>query len=390
MKMVFWQIGLLDFLNLKIKTMLFYLSEDLLSNELSAEQKAKVLRAIEYILRSVWESKHLVKIDYLLINRLLEEIKSDDCKSVLISIRNSFSFLNYDCIKYYVKVVPENNLLCVSEFDEFNILNLPIDYLQKSDITNKSIILCEHISDANFFKYIAEYYIENEAIGNLSLNFESDHGGGGDINVVFDKYVKDRNRFCLAFCDNDIKYPNAEAGQTLRKLAEVDKGDNYLCDHIEIGAHEIENLVPFNYIDEFNQRDIDVAGLYFIKNIFNSDRREDLKYIDLKKGICTSKINTDNDYKKFAISLQPFCRETLEANIINDLVRNYNETEKHLRIDKKIVPPVGKIVKSLFDNPEIISTKDPELLEYQRSEWNRIGSNFMYWACARNLEPINI
>jgi hypothetical protein len=370
--------------------MLFYLPEDLLSNELSAEQKAKVLRAIEYILRSVWESKHLVKIDYSLINRLLEEIQNDDCKSVLISIRNSFSILNYDCIKFYVKVVPENNILCVSEFDEFNILNLPINYLQQSDITNKSIILCENISDADFFKYIAVYYIEKKAIGNVSLNFEPDHGGGGDINVVFEKYVKDRNRFCLAFCDNDIKYPNAEVGQTLKKLKEVDKRDNYLCDHIEIDAHEIENLVPFNYIQEFNQRDIDVAGLHFVNNIFNSERREDLKYIDLKKGICTSRIYNNVDYKNFAISLQPFCREILDANIIDDLVRVYNETEKHLRIDKKIVPAVGKIVKSLFDKSELLTTKTPEFLGYQSNEWDRIGAKLFYWTCSRNHESINI
>ena len=165
---------------------------------------------------------------------------------------------------------------------------------------------------------------------------------------------------------------------------------NFLCKYIDIDAHEIENLVPFNYIEDFNQRELDADGIHFLGNMLNSDRKEDLKYFDLKKGICVSKISRDTNYKNFAVSLHHFCRNPLDSKSIDDRVRIYNETPEHLRTDSILIPRVGKIVKSLFDKSELITTKTPEFLGYQSREWDRIGANLFYWTCSRNQEPINI
>lgn len=359
--------------------MLFYLSNELLTDQLTVEKEEKVLRAIENILRSVWESKHLVRIDYNLIDVLLEKITNNDCRSVLLLIKNTYSFLSYDPIKYYVKVVDEGIIMNIDNLNGFRILSLSVDFLQTTDLIQESRVLCEDVSDASFFQKISEHYIKENSIGNISLKFEPIHGGGGLICVQFQNHIDSKNKFCLAFCDNDIRYPGSEIGSTLNDLQSINKNGNHLCEYIDIDAHEIENLVPFNYIDSIQQNYHNIQGIIFLKKVLDSDKREDLKYLDLKKGICKSKVVDNNDYLNFALSLQEFCDTPIEAHLITGLPA-----------DKQIVPNVGKIMKPLLDNSELFSTVTPELLEYQKEQWNRIGSNFFYWTCSRNFEPINI
>jgi len=359
--------------------MLFYLSNELLSDQLTVEKEEKVLRAIENILRSVWESKHLVKIDYDLIDVLLEKTTNNDCRSVLLLIKNTYAFLSYDKIKYYVKVVEEGIIMNIDNLNGFKILNLSIDLFQTTDLIQESRILCEDLSDASFFQKISEHYIKENSIGNISLKFEPIHGGGVLICVQFQKHINSMNKFCLAFCDNDVRYPGSTIGSTLQNLQHVNRNGNLLCDYIEIDAHEIENLVPFNYIDCIRQNEHNLDGIIFLKSIFNSAKKEDLKYFDIKKGICKSKIIGDQNYRSYAISLQPYCRNQISEHSLEGLAG-----------DPQIVPNIGKIIKPFLDNLDLLTNTPPELLEYQRNEWDRIGSNFFYWTCSRNHEPINI
>jgi len=358
--------------------MLFYISNELLGAQLTAEKEVKVLRAIENILRSVWESKHLVKIDYDLLDILLGKISNSDCKSVLLLIKSTYSFLNYDAIKYYVKVVDEGIVMSISDSNGFRILSLSIDFLQTTDLIQESRILCEDINDACFFQKISEHYIKENSIGNISLKFEPVHGGGVLISVQFKNHIDNMNKFCLAFCDNDIRYPGSAFGQTLHDLQQINLNGNLLCEYIDINVHEIENLVPFNYIDSIQQNYHNIQGIIFLKKVIDSERREDLKYLDLKKGICKSKINC-TDYLDFALSLQSFCEHPIDSNIYSGLAK-----------EAQIIPNIGKIIKPLLEQSELFTTIPPELLEFQKNEWNRIGSKFFYWTCSRNLEPINI
>lgn len=359
--------------------MLFYISKELFNAPFAAEKELKVLRAIENILRGVWESKHLVKIDYDLLDILIEKIPNRDCKSVLILIKSTYSFLSYDSIKYYVKVVDEGIVMSINYLNDFKFLNLSIDFLQTTDLIQESRILCEDVSDAGFFQKISEHFIKENSIGNISLKYEPIHGGGGLICVQFQNHINYMNKFCLAFCDNDVKYPGSTIGPTLQRLQGISINGNHLCECIDINAHEIENLVPFNYIDSIRENYHDIHGIIFLKKVFKSERKEDLKYLDIKLGICKNKIVNNPDYLNFALSLQPFCENPIDANIFNEL-----------SADSQIIPNVGKIIKPLLDRPELFLTVPPELLEYQRSEWDRIGSEFLYWTCSRNPEPINI
>lgn len=357
--------------------MLFYLSEELLSREYTPERQVVIKRAIEYIIKSVWESKHLVHADFDMISMLEDEIEDLDCLQVLRNIRNNYAFLNYDIIKFYIELVPEEDVLEIVNSNGSRILRLSVDYVQKSDITQRVIILCENSSDAHFFNEICKYYINDNQFGNISLQYEAGNGGGTDIDVQFSGYVDRKDKFCLAFGDSDKHYPLAQIGGTLKKLLDVDKCNNYLCNCFSLEAHEIENLVPFNYLDDIKDNTIQINGLNFIKKIVDSDNSVFLKYYDIKKGVL-KKHTTDAGYLEFVKPVVPYCTD--------EDVDFYIDSKED---NQSIIPATGKVMNLLLKNLDIFNTKVPELLDYQKDEWKKIGQEFLFWTCARNEEALN-
>ena len=42
-----------------------------------------------------------------------------------------------------------------------------------------------------------------------------------------------------------------------------------------------------------------------------------------------------------------------------------------------------------MEKHDVLINTQPIFLEYQEIEWNKIGSEFLNWTCARNNEPLN-
>lgn len=359
--------------------MLFKLSSELIKEEYFSIYETKIIRAVENILRSVWESKHLVYADIDVILFFRNVIKNNDCLSVLMDLENNFSFLNYDNIKYFIRVVPNENVMDLNEVMDFSILNLSIDYFQKSDLTTRTRILCENESDAFFFKKIAEYYCTNSNIGNLNLAFEEENGGGNNTHNLYQKHIDNFNIFCLCFCDNDKKYPEDTIKDTLKKVKACTNSKK-LCAYIGLEVHEIENLIPFNYFEQIkNKRGIQSKGINFVLKIKSSEDAQMLKYLDIKKGIISGSIKDNTNYLNFAkILINHYNEENLDLNQVETFSTN-----------KTIVPSCGKVMKTIMSIPNIFDT-EPDLLNFQKDEWKKIGSTFTFWTCARIEEPLNI
>lgn len=358
--------------------MLFNLTPELISQDHSESDKKKIKRAIEHILRSVSESKHLVISDLDTIIKLKQIITCSDSLSVLIYLENNYSFLNYDSIKYYVNVIVGYDNIYESSEGDCKFLNIPINYIQDSNLTNPTRILCEDISDASFFKIICNHYVINNNIGNISLCFEEEHGGGNQISRSFNKHINAKNIFCLAFADNDKKYPECQIGETLQKLSSI-VNTNLLCKYISLECHEIENLIPFNYIQKIKKVYNEENGITFIENIIHSMEKESLKYFDIKKGINKDQISSSNDYLIFA-------KKLAEYSPIHIDFSNIEQYEKK----HKIIPQVGKIMSSFIESNTLLIDETPHFLDFQITEWNKIGSDFLFWTCSRNKEPLNI
>jgi hypothetical protein len=359
--------------------MLIKISNELLADDVFAADEEFIIRGIENILKSVWESKHLFHANLNVIEFLRQKVENRDCLNVLIFIDNNYSFLNYSAIKYYINVVPGRNTLSLSNINDCNAINVSIDYFQTTDILQESRILCEDITDAKFFEEIALYYMRTNFLGNISLSYEAEHGGGNQINVSFKKHVNKKNKLCLAFCDNDKRHPLDDIGNTLKNLRLVDTSDNAFCKCIELDAQEIENLVPFNYLDEIREHFHEQKGISFIKNIYESSEKESLKYYDVKNGITKKQVCNCHNFYAFMESLLPYCTNPVDLNNISTL----NDKDK-------VIPHTGKIITSLMKKKEVFINTSPSLLAYQAEEWVKLGRYFIYWTCSRNKEALNI
>ncbi len=358
--------------------MLFKLSDTLIEENNFKTNKTKILRAVKYILQSVWECKHLVLAEPEVISFFMKEIKDEDCLSVLQYLkRNYYSFINYENIKFFILVMPEHNLMNKKKLDDFVIIELSVDYFQNSNLTRETKILCENAGDAFFFEKIAKYFYKNSEISNINLCFEEENGGGSYTSVLYQKYIDNKNIFCLCLCDNDKKYPEDTIKDTLLKVKNC-INEHFLCDYIGLEAHEIENLIPFNYFEKLrNTHHIPTKGIDFILNIKSSQDSESLKFLDIKKGILYKHIKNNSHYLNFAKKLNSY-------NTIENIDLELNQISDNAQI----IPNCGKVLKEIMLIDDIFNI-EPELLEFQKTEWQKIGRYFTFWTCAKNNEAIH-
>jgi len=357
--------------------MLFKLTNELIDEGILNSKKEKVVRAIENILRSVWESKHLMTAEIDVIIALKNIITNPDCLSVLIDFENNYAFKNYDNIKYFVEIVASENTMQYETENDAQKLVLSIDYFQKSDLVSKTIILCEDEQDSLFFEQIARFFCLNHNI-NINLSYSEENGGGVNTHKSFQKHIDKSEKFCLCFADTDKKYPTDSIKETLHKLRSCNNPKHF-CKLIELEVHEIENLLPFNYLELIkNDSIIQLNGVAFINTIYQSHDSCFLQFLDIKKGIKVKEVKNNPDYFNFTKILYSYCNNQHNINDIHSL----ND-------EIVLIPPVGKVIKVALSNLAIFNNS-PQLLSFQNSEWNKIGSVFTFWTCARIDELLNI
>lgn len=127
------------------------------------------------------------------------------------------------------------------------VFEVPLNYFYKLSRCFKSTILCEDESDYNFYKNLANKYIEeNKDISKIKLSFSFTNGGGANSYKVFATKINEDENPILAVADSDKKYPNSKIGQTLEQL--IKKKNIYLKTNImdvySIKVRAKENLIP--------------------------------------------------------------------------------------------------------------------------------------------------
>ena len=103
--------------------MLFKISEELLAEQIFTNDEEVILRGLENILKSVWESKHLVHAQLNIIKNLRAKVQNRDCLNVLVFIENNYTFLNYSEIKHFINVIPGRNNLTLRTINYYNIID---------------------------------------------------------------------------------------------------------------------------------------------------------------------------------------------------------------------------------------------------------------------------
>lgn len=253
-------------------------------------------------------------------------------------------------------------------------------FFNDSQSVQKTTIVCENSTDADFYRIVALYYSKSISPQfRCNLLFDAVNGGGGTTKSIFDRKIAEKT-ITLCILDNDKKHPKSSRGSTCKAFG--DKSYQGTGKIKIIDAHEVESLIPLETIEEVikkhgiskNKED----SLQFLKKITSFDETTKFHF-DHKNGINLSLAFTlDNKYGSYwipAIKTISFPQPSkcLDSN------------------DCKCQPPCFKM-EGYGDNllPQTIEhinygnihSYKPSLPEKLAEKWSDIGKEFFSWCCA--------
>jgi hypothetical protein len=280
--------------------MLFIISDELVVDDVvDAALYISIRRAIKHIATAVFESKHLLFGSMKVLSHFERVFQDDqDLHKLFHSILLNFYTTNLDFIKRRIEIVLD---VVASYRIESNIeyFQIPIINLQDSSNCQKTLILGEDFSDCDFYEVVLNWFVKKNVPVNIA--FEKDNGGGSTLINTIKNHLS-RNKICLALVDTDRKYPSGPTGATYNDCKFLEGKKIGLFKLIVLDVQEIENLVPFNFLDNKTYS----SDYLFKKQKFDLIREngpELLPFFDIKDGIVKQKIGDDDDYLEYAKDL---------------------------------------------------------------------------------------
>lgn len=341
--------------------------------------------AIENILRSFAENKHLLIAPKVFFNSIIEEksgIYSSSSKSfaseALSGLREYHAILNQVSFHISINFAILDTSFKWIEYGEKHKFSCGPLYFNDSSQLQKTKIVCENPLDSDFLKIIAAFYAKNENLSRCSINFDALNGGGGSTKDIFERTIKNNE---IAFCvvDNDKKHPRAPYGGTSTHFLGSKTNRSGLVEVLDV--HEIESLVPLETIEEvlesLNLMIKKEESLIFFKELCSID--ESVKfYFDHKKGFdLKTALELDNTHGDFW------------RTILKKLSNRYNcecIESKNCECNPSCLTYEG-FGDNLLNNTLIHINKgslrqyNPDLPPKLYEKWYSLGKNFFSWSC---------
>lgn len=369
--------------------MLFYLTDSLIVKETDPLYK-DIYKAVHNLATQVFDGNHLLTASYAAIKHFRNIFQADPNIGLFFNnlFQNFATIAIPKDLKFYIEIVKEQPT-CRNE-DGREICQKLYSYYLQNDVSHKAYLIGEDLNDTSFYKHILSWYI-SQLNENYSYAFHELNGGGKNTFKVINNELKMKH-IIISIIDTDKKY----VGCPIERNGTYDNCLNFVnsteCEYklLPLEVHEIENLVPLNYIDSFdiwkdgNANDARKKRAFdFLRN----NAEEILPYFDYKKGI-----KYDNMFRN-TYNYKDLAKKCYLAN--EDMVRKEPDFEGFIAglKDKdefypNLIGGSGILNRSL----ELInsdSCPQPILLEYQRHNWELIGQNLLDWGIARKAEAIS-
>lgn len=369
--------------------MLFYLTDSLIVkgddpryNEICtaiyniAVQSANGSHALIGDIKAITHFRNTFKSDYMVgsfFNKIYQNIAFEVVPH----------FLNY-----YVEVV--TNAPSVRTEGNKTIVQVEYSRLIPLETTNKTALVCEFLYDANFYSFVLKWYIKQLGI-NVHFAFHKVDGGGTNTYMNIDNELKS-NHITLSILDTDCRYPGdtIKAESTYGKCSGIGYG-NVFFKLVPLKVHELENLVPMNYVDiafpNWTNGDAEYARKKKAFDYLKKDAERILPYFDFKRGI-----KYNEDYR-MSPKLQNFAEMCYLQN--DDLMAHQPDYDKYVAtlqdkayIYTELIKGTGTI-KMVLDLINSGNAPDPFLYDFQRKNWEIIGQEMLNWCFARRPEAIH-
>lgn len=334
--------------------------------------------------------KNLVVADRNVLNDLSKSNKlapfARNLYRILANRSSEFRLLLAEAKKYY-KIVSTYQGDKVIENNGQVIIQLSMKEGNKTDFTDRCILLAESTDDIDFYKQIGNYYLKNHHINRMNISFEEMIGGGNTTSTRLEPIIDEGRRQCLCIMDSDKKFWGAKCGETLQKVQKIIAAKG--TENVELyplQMHEIENLIPVGMLDEIC-KDIPTAetGISFLKFLLEKDTSESspVYYFDYKKGIPKGKFFVNNEQDK--VEIKKFRR--LES--YRKYWRKYIEAFG-IKIEESVNGPIIPGVCEKVLTYAIKYLKEDKQIEkelensYIQDLWLNLGAVIVTWGCVGN------
>ena len=363
--------------------MLFYLTNSLIVSKESPEY-SKILMTIKYLGIAAHESYHLLLGDIEVIRYYRDAFIHDNMVfPVLNDIYQNEAMSSVPReITYYIEIVKDNP----SEYNRGNtkvqqLLYTHFDCLAKCHTT---ILLGEDQNDATFYNHILEWYKIEKGI---KIYHKLDHRNGGGGNTARElSILESSSKICIAIIDTDIRYPGSiiKDDSTAHKCQSI---------HVEspishlylLEVHELENLVPLNYIVKREiGGGIERAAAKKHLNFLRKEADDILPYYDFKRGLKISSIISGAVELSFAQKCFDCIPESERKAVnIEAYIQNKLDDQIFVGFGTSILPnTLDYLAKNNF-------SEAPVLLDFQRQHWIDIAQKLLDWGIARNTESFS-
>ncbi len=371
--------------------MLFYLTNSLIVKD-DDSRYSEIHTAINNLALQTANGHHALIGDIEAITHFRETFASDSIVGSLFNkIYQNIAFeVVPPFVNYYVEVV--TNAAPIRTEGDKTIAQVEYNRLIPLETTNKTALVCEFLYDAEFYSFILKWYIKQLRI-NVHRAFHKVDGGGINTHKNIFNELKD-DHITLSIVDTDCRYPEdpEKDKSTYGKCKGIGDG-NVLFKLIPLKVHELENLVPLNYVDiEFPNWTTgpERANHERRKKAFDYLKKEAeniLPYFDFKKGIIKNE-----EYRK-SPKLQSFAKMCYQQN--DEFMATQPDFDKFvdsLQDKEKIYPElIGgtgtiNLVLNLINRGNV---PDPILYNFQKRNWEIIGQGMLNWCIARTPEAIH-
>lgn len=227
-----------------------------------------------------------------------------------------------------------------------NIILIPLRKVRHLSLRNPTEVIYEEIQDDFIYEIISRWYVRRHiSPGFLNRNYRPIHGGGGRTHAVYSEAQRLNNQFCLCVTDSDKKFPTDTPGPTSSEVRAVNSNDLALSFHLDLDFHEIENLVPLQFLRSNCTSPTSKAIIDKIQQAEITGHPEAKLFWDYKKGFSVASLRQSNNgwlYWKSALGLpETTCTEQCssqrcqcevlkpwpEKRLVKDKIQSYSEMD---------------------------------------------------------------
>lgn len=377
------RIGHLVFLILKIdEVMFFYLTDSLIVASSEADY-IQICNAVRNLANAACESKHLLLGDYNVLKYFADIYRNvgDSVALILNNLVHNYATSTIpNGLTFYVEVVRDNQKNCREE-NGIAIQQLCFTEFIDSSTTQKMQLVGEDLNDCKMFIRILNWYKKKHGI-QLNCSYEFFHGAGNRTSENLYKLKRD-NKIALCIVDTDIRYPRQPVSShaTHKKCMRI--GNTPLVRTIVLGVHEIENIIPVDYINLLRFDSGEALKKECYDRLYNHAEAENLlPYFDHKKGV-VKMTESMSDPNFICFAEQCF-------NVYPEWQSNHDFQTFYDSLPEKgiIYPGLGEnLFKNVLEQTELETIVG--FKAFQLNEWQRIGLEILNFGCARSLESIS-